>query len=61
MPEVYCFQRETSHLFSELEFPNFYLDDMLMHANGNEQNHINKISTLMERFQKHNLKVKVSK
>ena len=39
----------------------FYLDDVLTHTNGNEQDHTNKISTEMKRLQQHNLKVKASK
>ena len=60
MPAIECFQREMSHLFSDLDFAKFYLDYMLMHTNGNEQDHMNKISTIIQRFQQHDLKVKAS-
>ena len=61
MPTVECFQREMSHLCPDSDFAKVYLHNMIMHTNGNEQHHMNKISTLMERSQQHNLKVKVSK
>ena len=61
MPAVDRFQREMSHLFSDLDFVKVYLDDTLMHINNNEEDHVNKTSIVMERLQAHNLKIEVSK
>ena len=61
MSAVELFQREMCHLFLDFDFAKVYLDDMLTHTNGNEKDHVNTISTAMERLQQHNLKVKASK
>ena len=50
IPAVDCFQREMSHLFSDLDFVKACLDDALTHSNENEEDHMDKISIKIKRF-----------
>ena len=61
MPAVDCFQREMTNLFSDLDFVKVYLDDILICSHSDEMDHLHKLSIVLDRLQRHNLKVKVSK
>ena len=61
MPAVDCFQREMTYLFSDLDFVKVYLDNILIVSYDNENDHLNKLSIVLNRLHEHNLKVKLSK
>ena len=61
MPAVDCFQREMSHIFSDLDFVKVYLDDVLIHSNGDDSDHLDKLTIVLDRLRAYNLKVKVKK
>ena len=55
------FQQEMSHLMSKLEDIRTYLDDLLVLSTGSFQEHLQKLSTVLDKLKNAGLKVQMSK